>query len=80
MDTDTDPDTNSITSRTSQSTKYYTTSKGALPWPPAPTSKRFPHPDHPYGVDCDGLPYFLAHETNQYIGFKDKEWSQGLHG
>ena len=80
MDTDTDPDTNSITSWTSQSTEYYTTSKGALPQPPAPTFKPFPHPDHPHGVDHDGLPYFLAHETNRYISFKDKEWSQGLHG
>ena len=73
MDTDTDLDTESITSQTSQSTKYYTTSEGALPKPPAPTPERFPHPDHPYGVDSDGLPYFLAHETSRYIGFKDKE-------
>ena len=80
MDMDTDPDTNSVTSQTSQSTEYYTMSKGALPWPPAPTPECFPYPDHPYGVDCDGLPYFLAHETNWYISFKDKEWSQGLHG
>ena len=79
MDMDTNPDTDSITSRTSQSTKYYTTSKGALPQPPAPTPKCFPHPDHPYGMDCDGLPYFFAHETTRYIGFQDKEWSQGLH-
>ena len=80
MDTDTKPDTESITSQTSQSTGYYTTSEGALPQPPAPTPERFPHPDHPYGVDRDGLPYFLTHETSHYIGFKDKEWSQGLHG
>ena len=73
-------DTESITSQTSQSTEYYTTSEGALPRPPAPTPEHFPHSDYPYGVDCDGLPYFLTHETSCYISFEDKEWSQGLHG
>ena len=73
MDTDTEPDTESITSQTSQSTEYYTTSEGALPQPPAPTPECFPYPDHPYRVNCDGLPYFLAHKTSCYIGFEDKE-------
>ena len=80
MDTDTEPDIESVTSQTSQSTEYYTTSEGALPRPPAPTPERFPHPNHPYEVDHDGLQYFLAHETSRYISFEDKEWSQGLHG
>ena len=80
MDTDIDLDTKNITSQTSQSTKYYTTSEGALPQPPAPTPECFPYSDHPYGVDSDGLLYFLTHETSRYIGSKDKEWSQGLHG
>ena len=79
MDTDTDQDTNSVVSWTSQSTKYHTASKGALPQPPAPTPKCIPHPDHPDEVDCDRLPYFLTHSTKHWIGFKDKEWSQGPH-
>ena len=34
------------------------------------------HPDHPYSVDQNGLPYIMAHSTNQWIGF---DWGQGLH-
>ena len=63
MDTDTNQDMDSITSQTSQSIKYHTTSEGTLPQPPVPTPKCIPHPNHPIGVNQEGVPYFLAHST-----------------
>ena len=40
-----------------------------------------PHPNHPYSVDQNGLPYIMAHSTNWWIGLievRDSTASRGV--
>ena len=38
-------------------------------YPPDQPGIRLRHPDHPFGVDQNGLPYFLGNTTDRIIGF-----------
>jgi hypothetical protein len=73
IDTDNRPDQSPTPSQShtmSPSTTYHSGSESALPQSIHHlTAIHLPHPNHPYGIDPEGLPYITEHETNHWIGF-----------
>jgi hypothetical protein len=63
---DGDNDNVSVPSRRSPSLEYVEASTDSpVQEPTGPV--RIPHPDHPYGVDAAGVPYFLEHRMERNI-------------